>query len=244
MKVKVSYYFNADTALEVGVNEAIILTAIGGWVNKNAANGQNFHDGKNWTYNSFAGWQKLFPFWSIATIRRALDKLEAAGYIITSQPRKKSRDQTKWYTVTERGEKALNSPFAQNEQIHLLKMSKSICSKCTNPSAQNEQMNNIITHNNIHNIPALADVEKYVSDNKLNIDARYFWQFYEASGWTSKGEPIKNWKQKALTWNRKNAEREKAQAVIQDNAAPTKQVLSDEQKQRDFERRMKELGEL
>lgn len=49
--------------------------------------------------------------------------------------------------------------------------------------------------------PSLEDVVSYCKERKNNIDPVYFYDFFEASGWIdSKGNPVKSWKQKIITW--------------------------------------------
>jgi predicted phage replisome organizer len=56
--------------------------------------------------------------------------------------------------------------------------------------------------------PTLEEVEAYVKERSSSVDAKRFWEYYEAGGWKdSKGNAVKNWKQKLLTWERKDGER-------------------------------------
>lgn len=108
---KVVKQFDDKIAMELGVEAAILYANIEFWVDKNRANGKNFHDGYYWTYNSTKAFAEQFPYWSSAKIRRALEKLEDAGYIKTGNYNKVAYDRTKWYTCT-----------LQNEQMHFTKM--------------------------------------------------------------------------------------------------------------------------
>lgn len=81
------------------------------------------------------------------------------------------------------------------------------------PSSQptsNQQVTTSKENKNIRNTttPTIEDVRKYVADNDLSIDADYFYKYYETAEWKDyKGHPVKNWKLKALNWNRKEVER-------------------------------------
>ena len=49
--------------------------------------------------------------------------------------------------------------------------------------------------------PTLEDVEKYCKERKNNVDAKKFFDYFSASEWVdSKGNPVRNWKQKIITW--------------------------------------------
>lgn len=53
--------------------------------------------------------------------------------------------------------------------------------------------------------PTLEEVKAYVKEKGLPIDPQYFLDYFTAGDWhDSKGQPVKNWKQKALTWARHN----------------------------------------
>lgn len=49
--------------------------------------------------------------------------------------------------------------------------------------------------------PTLEEVENYCKERKNNVDAKRFWEYFDASGWVdSNGKPVRNWKQKVITW--------------------------------------------
>ena len=50
--------------------------------------------------------------------------------------------------------------------------------------------------------PTLDEIKKYVLDKKLNVSAEQFYNFFSEGNWIdSKGNKVKSWKQKILTWN-------------------------------------------
>lgn len=49
--------------------------------------------------------------------------------------------------------------------------------------------------------PTLEEVKQYCIERKNNVDAQKFIDYYEANNWTdSKGNKVKSWKQKVITW--------------------------------------------
>lgn len=53
--------------------------------------------------------------------------------------------------------------------------------------------------------PTLEEVKAYASERGNNVDAQKFYDYYAQGGWKdSKGNPVKNWKQKMITWENKN----------------------------------------
>ena len=51
--------------------------------------------------------------------------------------------------------------------------------------------------------PTLEEVEDYVRERCSPVDPRHFFDYYSESGWRdAKGQPVRNWKQKLITWER------------------------------------------
>lgn len=49
--------------------------------------------------------------------------------------------------------------------------------------------------------PTLEEVEKYCQERKNNVDPKKFFDYFNASDWIDgKGNPVRNWKQKIITW--------------------------------------------
>lgn len=49
--------------------------------------------------------------------------------------------------------------------------------------------------------PTLDEVREYCKQRNSSVDADRFFEYFEASGWVdSKGNPVRNWKQKVITW--------------------------------------------
>lgn len=50
--------------------------------------------------------------------------------------------------------------------------------------------------------PTLEEVKTYVVEKNLPVSAKEFWEYFEAGNWKdAKGNQVKNWKQKILTWS-------------------------------------------
>ena len=51
--------------------------------------------------------------------------------------------------------------------------------------------------------PVFEEFEKYIKDNKLNLNAKELYKYYEVGKWhDGKGNKVKNWKQKLLVLNK------------------------------------------
>ena len=95
--------FDIEIAKEYGVNCAVILNNLYFWIQKNEANGDHYHDGLYWTFNSVKAFNDLFPYLSEKQIRSALSKLEDDGIIKTGNYNKVAYDRIKWYAITQKG---------------------------------------------------------------------------------------------------------------------------------------------
>ncbi len=94
------YYFSESVAIDVGIEEALMLYNIYFWARMNEKNGINYHDGFYWTYNSATEFSVLYPFWTPCQIRRILKNLEEKEYVAVDKFNKMKYDRTKWYRPT------------------------------------------------------------------------------------------------------------------------------------------------
>ncbi|EOG3023257.1 replication protein RepO, partial [Salmonella enterica] len=122
-------------ACAIGLNEAVVLQQIHYWMNSS----QHFYDGRRWVYNSVASWQKQFPFWSEATIKRALVSLERQDMVSCANYNLDPRDRSKWYSINyaalealEQNNKPVNDAFGQIDQMEQINMTKCNDADCTN----------------------------------------------------------------------------------------------------------------
>lgn len=126
----------------IGLNEALVLQQIHYYQEIS----KNIYDQKRWVYNSVANWKKEhFPFWSEATIKRALNSLESKGLLFSANYNKDPRDQTKWYSVdydvvSKLESEYMTNAFGQNDQMESSKMTQCNESDCTNALVHNDQM--------------------------------------------------------------------------------------------------------
>lgn len=53
--------------------------------------------------------------------------------------------------------------------------------------------------------PTLEEVEAYCRERNSTVDPRRFYEYFTTGEWKdAKGNPVKNWKQKIITWERKS----------------------------------------
>lgn len=59
--------------------------------------------------------------------------------------------------------------------------------------------------------PTLSEVRDYCKAQSLKTDPDYFFNYYQATGWSSGGHPIADWQAKLLSWNAKDRSTKPAQ---------------------------------
>ena len=66
--------------------------------------------------------------------------------------------------------------------------------------------------------PTLEEVKAYCESRCNKIDPQYFYDYFTASDWVdSKGNKVKNWKQKIITWEGFNKEEKKNESSSRSN---------------------------
>ena len=113
-----------DIAVEHGADVAIFVHNLVYWVEKNAANGKHYHDGRYWTYNSVKALGDMYPLWSASQIRTITKKAEDAGLIVTGNYNAKPMDRTMWYSPSDEvmklyGLEKYTSPICEKSQMDL-----------------------------------------------------------------------------------------------------------------------------
>lgn len=109
------FSFDAQTAAEYGVDEAIMINNFIFWIEKNIANRKHCHDGRTWTYNTQEAFTFVFNFWSYKQVRRITDSLVKKGVLITGNYNKTSFDRTCWYAFKD--ERLWLNTLEDNPQI-------------------------------------------------------------------------------------------------------------------------------
>lgn len=56
--------------------------------------------------------------------------------------------------------------------------------------------------------PTLQEVEEYARSRNSSVDPKRFWDYFNAGDWKdAKGNPVKSWKQKLITWEGRHSEK-------------------------------------
>lgn len=107
--------FDAVEAERYGVEGAVMLNHFRYWLNNHVAADRNIHDGEVWNHIAVKKLAEIYPYWSVAQVRRILDALVQKGALKSGNYNQHGYDRTLWYTIP--GHLAECDPGS----IHLLK---------------------------------------------------------------------------------------------------------------------------
>lgn len=126
---------NPALAVEIGLNESLVLMQIEYWISIS----DNVKDGRRWTYQSLRDIQKkAFPFWSVSTISRTIRSLLNKGYLIEGNYNKLSYDKTRWFALNFDELKKLKSISIPEDDTDLLQNETGLLQNETPDLLQNE----------------------------------------------------------------------------------------------------------
>lgn len=129
------------------------------------------------------------------SVAATLKELENAGYFYRSQCRNYGKFQGIEYIIAE-------TPFTE-KPITEKPITENPTQLNTKESNTNKSNTNLHTHKEQR--PTLEEIEDYISEKRLNVDAQKFYDYFNAGDWLdSKGKPVRNWKQKLITWSNNN----------------------------------------
>ena len=205
-------FFLPTLAVGIGLNEAILIQKIHGWLNCTPKE----NVGRNWIYNSYKSWHEQLPFLSESTIKRTMKNLIDLKIIITENFNSNKFDKTLWYSIDyEKLNEIVENSDSVKMTLALGQNDPSIVSNWTNNT--NNIYNNKENINNINIIntkekfkkPTLEEVQEYCKQRNSSVDAKVFYEYFETGGWVdSKGNKVKNWKQKIITWENNRNKKE------------------------------------
>jgi biotin operon repressor len=125
------------------------------------------------------------------TISRKIRKLKDKGYLTIDYEKRGAEVKKRFIRLT----RLLTDDY-QNCKPTINKNVKE-----NNISINNTSINNKEIYKERFKKPTLEEVEEYCRQRNSSVDARTFYEYFETGGWVdSKGNKVKNWKQKIITW--------------------------------------------
>ena len=128
----------------IGLNEAIFIQQLHYFCERS----RHVFNGNQWVFNTYKQWCDVFPFWSEATIKRIISRLEKMDLVLSSSEFNQFNiDRTKWYRINyekfaEIEQQIFDSRLGQNDPIEQVILTKSDEVNLTQWTGQFDQTNN------------------------------------------------------------------------------------------------------
>lgn len=221
-----THSFNVSLATLIGLNETIILTNFYFNVKSNEGNENMIKDGRVWFFRSVKYLNEQYPYLTPDKIRRAIERLINAGYVIKGDYNQDKFNKCNWYSISDEvyilfeginaesiGQNA--KPFGimpshsakcqldykqedyKQENIYNKKETPYINIGGKEKSKNGEHFCNAQTR---FVPPSIKDVEEYCREKGYNIDALSFVSFYASKDWMIGRNRMKDWKKAIVTW--------------------------------------------
>ena len=144
-------------------------------------------------------------------IRNTLKELEDFKYLIRTRKQNEKGQFEYDYHIFEKpnsDEPLEEKPYTENPHAdNQGQLNTNILN--TNNKKENNIINNIVKEKSEKKSkfipPTKEEIEKYCNEKGYYIDVNYFYEYYSAGNWMdAEGKKVKNWKQRVVTWNRRN----------------------------------------
>jgi hypothetical protein len=176
------FSFNVEFANRYGIDEAIMIKSFQFWIRLNKANGNNFNDGKYWTYNTNKSLALYFSFWSEKQVRRIIESLVDKGILIKGNYNKIGYDRTIWYAfvnedlylsdnfhLPDNGFDQKGNTILPNGQMDISKRANRFSRKGEPIPVANQVLNTFTNSDIIENPSEFSHFEKIeINENEIN----------------------------------------------------------------------------
>lgn len=150
---------------------------------------------EDWDY-SVAGFAAIRKE-SRNTINSIMNELEEFGYLERTQQRDSKGIITGYnYDIYE--EPHPKNPYLENPYLENPDMDN--CAQVNNNKVNNKQVNNNKVSRTFKK-PTPEELQAYITEKNLNVDANEFIDYYESNGWKVGRTSMKDWKATARRWS-------------------------------------------
>ena len=151
---------------------------------------------------------------SSGVIKKALDELKNNGYLKVTKLMPNQTESGKYqyiYDIYENPKQGTQKQGIEKQDIEKQGIENS------HQLNTNKVSTNKLNTNKL-NIPTLEEINTYIKEKNLNVDGKQFYDYFTTGNWIdSKGNKVKNWKQKLITWNSyKQPKKEKTNTLKRD----------------------------
>lgn len=181
---------------------------------------------EDWDY-SVAGFAAIRKE-SRNTINSIMNELEEFGYLERTQQRDSKGIITGYnYDIYE--EPRTKNPYPENPYLENPDMDN--CNQVNNNKVINKQVNNNKVSRTFKK-PTPEELQTYITEKNLNVDANEFIDYYESNGWKVGKNPMKDWRATARRWSRSNTPADNKPEWLDKNIK-REEVTPEEQKELD-----------
>lgn len=217
------HHFDVDLAVKYGMTEAVLLNHFEYWIELNKSNDKNYYEGRYWTFNSMKAFSEIFPYLSPKKIRNALKHLQDKGLILTGNFNRSAYDRTLWYAFSDLAESILTKgQMDENEKANGLSEKGEPIPDDDTPNNPPKKTNNNERRKRQPRTfvpPTLQEVEEYARSRESKVDPKHFYDYFSAGEWIDgKGNPVLNWKQKFISWEKREGGNRRGAVSNQDSA--------------------------
>ena len=164
---------------------------------------------------------------SKSSIQNWLKILEKKGYITREILYEKGTKKIKQRYI-----KIGTNPIQENLNTYTKNFEYPIQKILNTPIQKNLVENNININNTFNNKkekidkkekfvkPTLEELQNYINEKNLNVNAEHFIDYYEANGWKVGKNPMKDWKATIRNWHRRNEEFKKPTLPKKEESVP------------------------
>ena len=162
-------------------------------------------DKKGYCYASNKYFAELYGV-STVTISNLIKNLVECGYVSSEIIYKEGTKEilNRYLKIFGEGIKEnFNTPIKENFNTPIKKIFKENNTSINNTSINNTSINKEkYKRESGFRKPTFEEVQNYINEKELNVNAQNFYDYFETTNWVdSKGNKVKSWKGKLLTWN-------------------------------------------
>ena len=189
---------NRSLIKELGLKETIILGELASEYNYYKK--QGFLDENGYFYSTIDNIEENTSLSSYEQ-KKCLDNLSKRGIVSVVLKGIPAKRHIKINTLQ------IINLFANNLETSFQKIKKLDCEKfdTNNNNINSNKNNNKEIYKERFVKPTLEQVEEYCKQRNSSVDPKVFFEYFETGNWIdSKGNKVKNWKQKIITWEKQN----------------------------------------
>ena len=148
----IQHGFDTGYAIAYGVDEAIMIRNLQFFITSNANRGNNFREGKYWTYDRLEDFPNHFPYWSVKQVRRIIASLIEQEVIVKEEFNEKWSDRTQWYAFKDENKFIKNTVPPKEKKQAPSDLPKRATESCPNGHLTDVEMGNC--YNDTSSIPS------------------------------------------------------------------------------------------